>query len=90
MRNPAEGTARTLRVFEHRHGKFSTAVTSNIDLRKWGRYPGDDTVAAAILDRLAMHGIRIDRWAQLSPARRGRARAGRTPRAAAPEAAEIP
>ena len=39
---------------------ISTAVTSNIDLRDWGRYLGDATVAAAILDRLAMHAIRID------------------------------
>jgi DNA replication protein DnaC len=31
-----------------------------IDLREWGRYLGDATVAAAILDRLAMHAIRID------------------------------
>ncbi len=44
-----------------RHGKLSTAyATSNIDLRQWGRYLGDATVAAAILDRLAMHAIRID------------------------------
>jgi hypothetical protein len=38
----------------------SPPVTSNIDLREWGRYLGDATVAAAILDRLAMHAIRID------------------------------
>jgi DNA replication protein DnaC len=29
-------------------------------LREWGRYLGDATIAAAILDRLAMHAIRID------------------------------
>ena len=39
---------------------MSTALTSNIDLSKWGKYLGDATVAMAILDRLAMHGIRID------------------------------
>jgi len=47
-------------LLDRRHGKLSTAVTSNIDLRQWGRYLGDATVAAAILDRLAMHAIRID------------------------------
>jgi DNA replication protein DnaC len=47
-------------LIDRRHGKLSTAVTSNIDLREWGRYLGDVTVAAAILDRLAMHAIRID------------------------------
>ena len=47
-------------LVDRRHGKLSTAVTSNIDLRDWGRYLGDATVAAGILDRLAMHAIRID------------------------------
>jgi DNA replication protein DnaC len=47
-------------LIDRRHGKLSTAVTSNIDLREWGRFLGDNTVAAAILDRLAMHAIRID------------------------------
>ena len=47
-------------LIDRRHGKLSTAVTSNIELSDWGRYLGDATVAAAILDRLAMHAIRID------------------------------
>jgi DNA replication protein DnaC len=47
-------------LVDRTHGRLSTAVTSNIDLREWGRYLGDATVAAAILDRLAMHAIRID------------------------------
>jgi DNA replication protein DnaC len=47
-------------LIDRRHGKLSTAVTSNVDLREWGRFLGDNTVAAAILDRLAMHAIRID------------------------------
>jgi len=38
----------------------STAVTSNIALSEWGRYLGDTTLTVAILDRLAMHAIRID------------------------------
>jgi DNA replication protein DnaC len=35
-------------------------VTSNIALSDWGSYLGDATLTAAILDRLAMHAIRID------------------------------
>lgn len=38
----------------------STAITSNIGLSDWGRYLGDPTLTAAILDRLAMNAIRID------------------------------
>ena len=37
---------------------MSTAVTSNIALSDWGRYLGEVTLTAAILDHLAMHTIR--------------------------------
>ncbi|MBW2735128.1 MAG: IS21-like element helper ATPase IstB [Deltaproteobacteria bacterium] len=47
-------------LIDLRHGRVSTAVTSNIKLSEWGKYLGDATVAGAILDRLAMYGIRID------------------------------
>ena len=47
-------------LIDRRHGRASTAVTSNIKLSDWGKYLGDATVSAAILDRLAMHGIRVD------------------------------
>jgi DNA replication protein DnaC len=47
-------------LIDRRHGPLSTAVTSNVDVREWGRFLGDNTIAAAILDRLAMHAIRID------------------------------
>jgi len=46
-------------LLDRRHGKASTAVTSNIALSEWGRYLGDATVAMAILDRLAMNAIRV-------------------------------
>lgn len=36
------------------------SITSNIKLSEWGRYLGDATLTAAILDRIAMHAIRID------------------------------
>jgi DNA replication protein DnaC len=47
-------------LVDRRHGRVSTAITSNIALSDWGRYLGDATLTAAILDRLAMHAIRID------------------------------
>lgn len=47
-------------LIDRRHGRVSTAVTSNIALSDWGRYLGDATLTAAILDRLAMHAILID------------------------------
>lgn len=47
-------------LIDRRHGQVSTAITSNIALSDWGRYLGDATLTAAILDRLAMHAIRID------------------------------
>lgn len=47
-------------LLDQRHGCASTALTSNIKLSEWGRYLGDATLAAAILDRLAMRAVRID------------------------------
>jgi len=47
-------------LVDRRHGRASTAVSSNIALSDWGSYLGDATLTAAILDRLAMHAIRID------------------------------
>jgi DNA replication protein DnaC len=47
-------------LIDRRHGRASTAITSNIALSEWGRYLGDATLTAAILDRLAMHAICVD------------------------------
>ena len=47
-------------LLDRRHSKASTALSSNINLSAWGRYLGDATLAAAILDRVAMRAIRID------------------------------
>ena len=47
-------------LIDRRHGRSATALTSNIRLSHWGRYLGDATLAAAVLDRLAMRAIRID------------------------------
>jgi DNA replication protein DnaC len=47
-------------LIDRRHGRVSTAVSSNIALSDWGRYLGDTTIAMAILDRLAMNALRLD------------------------------
>lgn len=47
-------------LLDRRHARVSTAVTSNIKLSAWGKYLGDATLAAAILDRLVMNATRID------------------------------
>jgi DNA replication protein DnaC len=47
-------------LLDRRHGRRSTAFTSNIKLSAWGRYLGDSTLAMAILDRVAMNAIRLD------------------------------
>lgn len=47
-------------LLDRRHTHAATAITSNIKLSAWGRYLGDPTVAAAILDRLAMRALRLD------------------------------
>lgn len=47
-------------LIDRRHAKLSTAVTSNIELSAWGNYLGDVPLAVAVLDRLAMHAVRID------------------------------
>lgn len=47
-------------LLDRRHGRVSTAMSSNIALAEWGTYLGDATLASAILDRVAMRAIRID------------------------------
>lgn len=47
-------------LLDRRHHNATTAITSNIKLSHWGKYLGDATLAAAVLDRLAATSIRID------------------------------
>jgi DNA replication protein DnaC len=47
-------------LLDRRHTHVSTAITSNLKLSQWGKYLGDATLAAAVLDRLAATSIRID------------------------------
>jgi DNA replication protein DnaC len=60
-RNDEPTAAHTLfDLLDRRHGQVSTALSSNIKLSEWGRYLGDVTLAAAILDRLAMRSLIIE------------------------------
>lgn len=47
-------------LIDRRHGKVSTAFSSNIKLSAWAKYLGDAALAVAILDRVAMRAIRLD------------------------------
>ncbi len=46
-------------LVDRRHGRASTAITSNIELSDWGRYLGDAIITRAILDRLVMNAVRL-------------------------------
>lgn len=47
-------------LIDRRHGKVSTALSSNIKLSSWGNYLGDVHLAVTVLDRLSEHAVRID------------------------------
>lgn len=47
-------------LVDRRHENTSTALSSNIKLSAWGKYLGDATLAAAVLERLVENSIRID------------------------------
>jgi DNA replication protein DnaC len=70
-------------LIDKRHGNASTAFTSNIKLSAWGRYLGDPTLAAAILDRATMHAVRLDingpSWRQHIAEERAKKRGSKLP-----------
>jgi DNA replication protein DnaC len=47
-------------LLDRRHDNATTGITSNIKLSAWGKYLGDATLAAAVLDRLAANSVHID------------------------------
>jgi DNA replication protein DnaC len=47
-------------LLDRRHTNASTAITSNIKLSAWGKYLGDATLAAAVLDRPVATSLRTD------------------------------
>jgi len=49
-----------LQIIEHRHGKHSTIITSQLPVAKWYDYIGEPTLADAILDRILHQTHRIE------------------------------
>jgi len=49
-----------LEIFEDRHGKKSTIITSQLPVNKWFEIIGEPTIADAILDRLVHSSHRIE------------------------------
>lgn len=47
-------------LIDLRHQRSTTAISSNVKLSEWGKYLGDPTITAAVLDRLAMTSVRLD------------------------------
>jgi DNA replication protein DnaC len=44
-------------VIGNRYEKASTLYTTNLEFARWGQFIGDDTLASAIVDRIAHHAI---------------------------------
>jgi DNA replication protein DnaC len=59
---PLDSAARLtlLQLFEDRHGKQATVITSQLPVANWHEYIGDPTIADAILDRLLQKAHRIE------------------------------
>ena len=49
-----------LEIFEDRHGRRSTIITSQLPVNKWFEIIGEPTIADAILDRLVHSSHRIE------------------------------
>lgn len=75
-------------LLDRRHLDVSTAITSNLALSAWGKYLGDATLAAAVLDRLSANSVRIDIDGPSYRQHQARLRAGGRSGAPATEEAE--
>jgi DNA replication protein DnaC len=49
-----------LQMLEDRYGKKSTLISSQLPVDKWHQYIGENTIADAIMDRLAANAHRFD------------------------------
>lgn len=49
-----------LEIFEDRHGRRSTIITSQLPVAEWHSAIGDDTIADAILDRIVHSARRVE------------------------------
>lgn len=66
-------------LLDRRHENTSTALSSNIKLSAWGKYLGDATLAAAVLERLVETSTHIDIDGPSYRQHRARLRAADTP-----------
>ena len=56
----AQGRMLLMEIFEDRHGKHSTILTSQLPVKMWYEIIGEQTVADAILDRIVHDAHRIE------------------------------
>jgi DNA replication protein DnaC len=56
----AQGRMLLMEIFEDRHGKRSTILTSQLPVKMWYEIIGEQTVADAILDRIVHDAHRIE------------------------------
>jgi DNA replication protein DnaC len=56
----AQSRATLMEIFEDRHGKSSTIITSQIPVNKWHEIIGEQTIADAILDRIVHDAHRLE------------------------------
>ncbi len=49
-----------LQILEDRYGKRSTLISSQLPVNRWHEYIGENTIADAIMDRLAVNAHRFD------------------------------
>lgn len=56
----AQGRMLLMDIFEDRHGKRSTILTSQLPVKMWYEIIGEQTVADAILDRIVHDAHRIE------------------------------
>ena len=64
---PAEAASALFQVVNQRYLKSSIIMTTNRSITEWGQVLGDNTVAAALLDRLLHRSVVIDIIRRLLP-----------------------
>ncbi len=87
---PAEAAAALFQVVNQRYLKSSIIMTTNRPVTEWGQVLGDNTVAAALLDRLLHRSVVIDITGDSYRLRDHQARTDNLRRTVQPAAATIP
>ncbi|NNG34434.1 IS21-like element helper ATPase IstB [Nakamurella aerolata] len=87
---PAEAASSLFQVVNQRYLKSSIILTTNRPVTEWGQVLGDNTVAAALLDRLLHRSVVIDITGDSYRLRDHQARTDNLRRATQPSSATIP